>query len=140
MKSNHWRYRGTDMATESELMQFLRENPPAKRFVPYSYLSTQADTLTVYFEGDADFSKRLCDHLTVYISLDTGDVVGCRIKGISGLLEDLPNYIQVKHGKVALSVIFLAFWAGAKDDEASKAMNDLARGASEHEMVLERSV
>ena len=128
------------MVTESELMQFLKENPPAKKFVPYCYMSRQADTLTVYFEGDADFSKRLCDHLTVYISLDTGDVVGCRIKGISGLLEDLPNYIQVKHGKVALSVIFLAFWAGAKDDEASKAMNDLARGASEHEMVLERSV
>ncbi|MHC4398389.1 MAG: hypothetical protein ACYTG0_01775 [Planctomycetota bacterium] len=128
------------MVTESELTQFLRENPPAKKFVPYCYLSKEADTLTVYFEGDADYSKRLCDHVTVYISLETGEVVGCRIKGISGLLEDLPNYIQVKHGKVALSVIFLAFWGGARDDEASKAMNQLARVASEHEMVLEPSM
>jgi hypothetical protein len=128
------------MVSESELMQFLRENPPANKFVPYCYLSKQADTLTVYFEGDADYSKRLCDHVTVYISLETDEVVGCRIKGISGLLEDLPNYVQIKHGKVALSVIFLAFWGGARDNEASESMNALARIASEHEMVLEPSM
>lgn len=128
------------MVTKSELMQFLRDTPPAKKFVPYCYLNKEADTLTVYFEGDADYSKRLCDHVTVYISLETGEVVGCRIKGISGLLEDLPNYIQVQHGKVALSVIFLAFWGGARDGEASETMNELARGASKHKMVLEPSI
>ena len=127
------------MASESELMQFLRKNPPASKFVPYCYLSEQADTLTVYFEGDADYSRRLCDHVTLYLSLETDEIVGCRIKGICGLLEDLPNYIQVKHGKVALSVVFLAF-RGAADDEASKAMNDLAREASDRQMVLEPSV
>ena len=126
------------MVTESELMQFLRENPPAKKFVPYCYMNKQADTLTVYFEGDADYSKRLCDHVTLYVSLETGEIVGCRIKGISGLLEDLPNYIRVKQGRVELSVIFLAFRGGAKDDEASRAINDLAREASEREMLLER--
>ncbi len=126
------------MVTESELMQFLRENPPAKKFVPYCYMSKQADTLTVYFEGDADYSKRLCDHVTLYLSLETDEIVGCRIKGISGLLEDLPNYVHVQHGRVELSVIFLAFRGGAKDDEASRAINDLAREASEREMVLEQ--
>ena len=126
------------MVTESELMQFLKENPPAKKFVPYCYMSRQADTLTVYFEGDADYSKRLCDHVTLYFSLETDEVVGCRIKGISGLLEDLPNYIRVNHGRVELSVILLAFRGGAKDDEASRAMNDLARVASKREMVLEQ--
>ena len=126
------------MASESELMQFLRENPPTNKFVPYCYLSEEADTLTVYFEGDADYSKRLCDHVTLYLSLETDEIVGCRIKGICGLLQDLPNYIQVKHGKVELSVVFLAF-RGTAQDEASKAMNDLAREASERRMVLEPS-
>ncbi len=127
------------MVSEPELMQVLRENPPANRFVPYCYLSEQADTLTVYFEGDADFSKRLCDHVTLYLSLETREIVGCRIKGICGLLGDLPNYIQVKHGEVALAVVFLAFRGGA-ENEASKAMNDLAREASDRKMVLEPSV
>jgi hypothetical protein len=126
------------MVTESELMKFLKENPPAKKFVPYCYMSKQADTLTVYFEGDADYSKRLSDHVTLYSSLETDEVVGCRIKGISSLLEDLPNYIEVKHGQVQLSVIFLAYRGGAKDDEASRAMNDLAHEASVRKMVLEQ--
>lgn len=116
-------------------MQFLKENPPAKQFVPYCHLSKAADTLTVYFEGDADYSKRLSDHVTLYLSLETDEIVGCRIKGISGILEDLPNYIQVTHGGVQLSIILLAFRGGA-EDEASKQINDLARVASERNMVV----
>jgi hypothetical protein len=127
------------MVTESELMRLLKENPPAKQFVPYCHLSGQSDTLTVYFEGDADYSKRLNDHVTLYLSLETDEVVGCRIKGVSGILEDLPNYIQVTHGPVQLSVIFLAFRGGA-EGEVSEAMNDLARVASERRMVLEPSI
>ena len=127
------------MVTESELTQFLRNNPPARQFVPYCHLSKEADTLTVYFEGDADYSRRLSDHVTLYLSLETHEIVGCRIKGVSGLLEDLPNYIQVKHGSVSLSVIFLAFRGGA-EEELSQAINDLARGASERDMVLESSI
>ena len=80
------------MVSESELKEFLRKNAPAKQFVPYCHLSEKADTLTVYFEGDADYSERLNDHVTLYHSLETDEVVGCRIKGITGLLEDLPNY------------------------------------------------
>lgn len=127
------------MVKESELTQLLRENPPARKFVPYCYLSKEADTLTVYFEGDADYSKRLNDHVTLYLSLETREIVGCRIKGISGLLEDLPNYVRVKHGSVRLSVIFLAFRGGA-EEEVSEAINDLARVASERGMVLEPNI
>jgi hypothetical protein len=124
------------MVGESELMQFLKKNAPAKKFVPYCYVNKQADALTVYFEGDADYSKRLSDHVTLYLSLETNEMVGCRIKGISGILEDLPNYLRVSHGQVELSVIFLAFRGGA-EEEVSKAMNGLARVASERKMVLQ---
>ena len=124
------------MVNESELTRFLRENPPAKKFVPYCHLSKEADALTVYFEGDADYSKRLSDHVTLYLSLETNEIVGCRIKGISGLLNDLPNYIRIEHGGVKLSVIFLAFRGGA-EDEVSEAINGMARVAAERNMVLD---
>jgi len=127
------------MVSESELMQFLKKNPPAKKFVPYCYVSKQADALTVYFEGDADYSRRLNDHVTVYLSLETDEVIGCRIKGISGILADLPNYIRINQGTVELSVVFLAFRGGA-EAEVSRAMNDLARVASERSMVLQQQV
>lgn len=127
------------MVSESELTEFLKKNPPAKKFVPYCYISKEADALTVYFEGDADYSKRLNDHVTLYLSLETNEIVGCRVKGISGILEDLPNYVEVSHGEVRLSVIFFAFRGGAEED-VSKAINDLARVASERNMVLQPQI
>ncbi len=128
------------MVSESELMKFLRENPPANKFVPYCHLDKTADTLTVYFEGDADYSERLSDHVTLYRSLETNEVVGCRIKGISGLLEDLPNYVHVNHGGVKLSIIFLAFRGTASGKTESDAINSLARAASEKNLVLEQAI
>lgn len=127
------------MVTESDLMQLLRDNPPAKKFVPYSYLSKEADVLTVYFEGDADYSKRLNDNITLYLSVETDEIVGCRIKGISGILKDLPHYFSVKHAGIELSIIFFAFRGGA-DDFVSGAINDLARVANERQMVLEPAI
>jgi len=127
------------MVSESALMQFLKKNAPAKKFVPYCYINRQADALTVYFEGDADYSRRLNDHVTLYLSLETDEVIGCRIKGISGILEDLPNYIKISHGEVELSVVFLAFRGGAEKD-VSSVMNTLARVASQRKMVLQQQL
>ena len=124
------------MVKESDLLRILRENPPARQFVPYCYLNEEADALTVCFEGDADYSERLNDHVTLYRSLETKEIVGCRIKGISGILEDLPNFIHVKDGPVKLSIIFWAF-RGTAENEGVDAINDLACAASEHGMVLE---
>jgi hypothetical protein len=124
------------MATERDLMKFLKENPPARQFVPYCYMDREADALTVYFEGDPDYSQRLSDHVTLYRSLETKEIVGCRIKGIADLIQDLPNYIEVKHGSIKLSVIFLAFRGGA-EEHSSREINNLARAASEHDMLLQ---
>jgi hypothetical protein len=126
--------------TETDLMKFLRANPPAKRFVPYCYLDKEADALTVYYEGDADYSKRLNDHVTLFHSLDSDEIVGCRIKGISGILEDLPNYLSVHHNGINLSFLFLPFRGGAVDETTRKAINELAKQASERKMVLEPSL
>jgi hypothetical protein len=126
------------MATEQEIRQLLKENPPAKQFVPYCYLSQQADALTAYFEGDADYSERLNDHITLYRSLETNEIVGCRVKGISSLIADLPNYIRVNDGDVELSVLFFAYRGCAVGDER-KTMNDLARAAAERNIALQTS-
>jgi hypothetical protein len=124
------------MVKESELLKFLKQNPPSRKFVPYCYLNEGADALTVYFEGDPDRSERLSEHVTLYRSLENNEIVGCRIKGIARILEDLPNYITVNDGPLRLSIIFWAF-RGTAENEGVSAMNDLARAASEHEMVLE---
>jgi hypothetical protein len=74
------------MAAESDLMRFLKANPPAKQFVPYCYLNSESNALTIYFEGDADYSERLNDNVTLYRSFENDEFVGCRISGIAGIL------------------------------------------------------
>jgi hypothetical protein len=124
---------------KTDLMTFLKENPPANRFVPYSYFSKESDSLTVYFEGDADYSKRLNDHVTIFLSLDTHEIIGCRIKGISGIIEDLPNYVNVQHNGYNLSVVFLPFLGGATAEDR-RAINTLAQQAKQRNMVFEPSI
>ena len=126
------------MATEQEIRQLLKENPPAKQFVPYCYLSKEADALTAYFEGDADYSQRLNSHITLYRSLETDEIVGCRVKGISSLIADLPNYIRINDGDVGLSVLFFAYRGGAEGEER-QTMNDLARAAAERNIAFQTS-
>jgi hypothetical protein len=125
------------MATEQDIRQLLKENPPARKFVPYCYLSEEADALTVYFEGDPDYSERLNDHITLYRSLETKEVVGCRVKGISSLIEDLPNYVRVNDGDVELSVVFLAYRGGADSKEEADTVNELALEARKRGIALQ---
>lgn len=83
------------MATDIE--QLLADNPPADTFEPYARMSPDADAVTFYFKGDADYSKRLTDHVTLFLSQGDGSIVGCRIKGVKGILDDLPNYLTINH-------------------------------------------
>ena len=99
-------------------------------------MSKEADALTVYFEGDPDYSERLNDHITIYRSIAANELVGCRVKGISGILEHLPNFITVDHDGIQLSAVFLPF-LGAADGKSFETLNDLAKTATERKMVLE---
>ena len=110
-----------------ELMDLLA-TVPDKPFSPYVDYSKKADAITCRFKPDADYSKRLTDHVTLFLSLDTHEIVGCRIKGVKELLEDLPNFIRVNHRDVELSVLFWSF-RGHADCEVRQAFNQLAKDA-----------
>jgi len=71
--------------TEAELLEFLKSNPPVGEFKPYTLFSREADAITVYWSGEPDTSERLNEQITLYRSIATGEVVGCRIKGIAAM-------------------------------------------------------
>lgn len=116
---------------KNRVLDFLSQHEPMGEFAPYVEVSPEADALTVYFKPDRDYSVRLTDHVTLYRSLDTNDIVGCRIKGIEGLLADLPNYLRVNHDNVDLSFIFWSFRGGVDRAEVRDAFNELARSAGD---------
>lgn len=105
-------------------------------FRPYHRLDRTADVLTVYFKGDPDYSKRLTDHVTLYLSIENNTVVGCRIKGISGILHNLPNFIRVNHGRTELAVVFLPFLGEASEEDRG-AIGELGKLARQTGMDLD---
>ncbi len=114
------------METRLSMQEILDPAYAAAEFQPYVECCEEADAINVYFKNVPDFSKRLTDHVTLFLSLeDENEVVGCRIKGISGILEDMPNYIHVTE-PINLSVIFFAFRGGV-DDEMRETFNELAQ-------------
>ena len=116
------------MATD--VIEFLEQQNWDTPFQPYVEMSPEADALTFYFKPDADYSERLTDHVTLYRSLESKEPVGCRIKGISGIIEDLPNFVHVDCPDIRLSLVFLAF-RGGLDGEARDAFKQLAEAAGD---------
>jgi hypothetical protein len=114
----------------SDLKDFLVAQIGDATFRPYVAISPEADALTAYFKPDADYSQRLTDHVTLYRSLASNEIVGCRIKGIRAILEDLPNFLQVDHQGATLSMVFWSF-RGGLDDEARSVFKQLAEAAGD---------
>lgn len=108
--------------------------PPAGQFRPYCYRNQGADAFTVFFSDSPYTSKRLTDHVTIYVD-DSNELVGCRVKGISGLIEDLPNYLEVTHNGSSIAVLFLPFWN--PDPNVRRIMKKLAERAKEFNLSLD---
>jgi hypothetical protein len=116
------------MATN--VIEFLEQRNWDTPFQPYVEMNREADALTFYFKPDADYSERLTDHVTLYRSLESNELVGCRIKGIAGILEDLPNFLHVDHQGARLSMVFWSF-RGGLDEVARDAFKQLAEAAGD---------
>ncbi len=65
------------------------ENADLTAFEPYAYYGEEEDVLTMYFRGDADYTRRINSRANVMLSLDTDELVGVQIKSVRHLLEDI---------------------------------------------------
>lgn len=54
-----------------------------REFLPYAVRCVKGDSLTVYWKELPDYSEKINDRITIYRSLDTEEVVGVRINGLS---------------------------------------------------------
>ncbi len=108
-------------------MEFLEGAHPTSAFRPYVDYNRASDAANFYFKPDADYSERLTDHVTLFRSIATKELVGCRIKGIAGIMADLPNFIEVGHDGIELRVLFLPFTG--EDEAVRRQMAELAKAA-----------
>jgi hypothetical protein len=99
------RFWGTNM--EQNLETYLNERK-CKGFVARPHYFPDGDYVTFYLSDERSYAERVDGLLTVYRSMKTDELVGCKIKGVRRLLEDGGNFgVSVKDEGVRLSFLFL---------------------------------
>jgi hypothetical protein len=89
------------------------------KFEPYAYYGCEEDALTFYFNPAADYARRINSRVTVFLSLETNELVGCQIKSVRHVLEDIGWFdVAIKTGKVRLDLLFVACHADFDDPDA----------------------
>ena len=128
------------MADQSaDLIRYIDEHPLTAPFSPVAYYEPEEDALTFYFRSDPDYAKRIDDLLTVYLSLENDQLVGCRLKGIRRIVEDIGDFgVRLTDSRVPLRLVFLALLSSVPDGPtARKLFRELGRAATETNAEIE---
>lgn len=126
------------MADESAaLISYLRSRKVSQKFTPCAYYGPEEDALIFYFRNDPDYAKRVNKWLTLYLAMDSDELVGCQVKGVRKVLEDMGSFgIDFDDKKVKLKIIFQSF-LGAVPDEAREHFRRIGRAAAETDPRVE---
>ena len=83
-----------------KLNEFLNESQ-YEGFHAQPYYSPESDTLT-FFEKDREhYAERVDSLLTVFLDVETGELVGCKIKGVRRVLDVLSKF-NILNSKVLI--------------------------------------
>ena len=67
----------------------------------------RGDYLTVFFNDEAYFSERIDDLLTIYRSVETKSLIGCKIKGVSILVQNVASMIDIEDDELSVNLLLL---------------------------------
>jgi|GEM_PF-2550664 len=90
-----------------ELIQSLAHQV-VEQFKPTLQYSEDGDFITYFFRDVECFGERVDKLLTVYMSLDGKDLVGCKVKGVARILGELGSFgVHLNDANAKLSLLFL---------------------------------
>jgi hypothetical protein len=126
------------MATDTDLERYLIENAPSGEFSPCAHYDRDADALTVFISNEPEYAKRLNSRVTAYLSEETDELMGCRIKGVRSVLEDIGSFdVALSHGRIKLKMLFVALHGPfASDPDARDAYRQLGRALPDIELEV----
>jgi hypothetical protein len=90
------------------LKQFLEENPRPDDFKSEPRYVADGDYVTHFFSDELCYAERIDDLLTIYLSEDTGDLIGCKIKGVTQLVKKVHAFIELDDGELQMGYLFLS--------------------------------
>ncbi len=119
-----------------DLKQYLAEHP-CKGFKPVPHYFPEGDYVTYFHRDERARAQRLDDLLTVYLSLASGELVGCKIKGVRHLLQTAGSFgVTVQDGHIKLGFFFLIGSCIAREEAQKKLYQELNRMAQDVELTL----
>ena len=114
-----------------DLDEYLKTHR-SQGFRPVPHYFAQGDFVTYYFRDDPCFAERVDDLLTVFLSFDTKELVGCKIKGVKHILQTAGDFgVALDDGEVRLGVFFFVGAALAKNDAQRNRYEQIGRQAQE---------
>jgi hypothetical protein len=104
------------MAKSLKLMDYMKDleaTPPPEFVSPQIRYGFREDSLSFYSRNDESYAHRVNELITLFLSFDKNELVGCQVKGLRRrLLSDGAFGIAIKKGgKLKLGLFFhlLAF-------------------------------
>ncbi|MGL6094339.1 MAG: hypothetical protein ACRC7O_00875 [Fimbriiglobus sp.] len=82
-------------------------------FDPHAYYDPDGDCIEFVARPDPFYAERVDELVTVYISEESGEIVGSLLKGVSRfckkVLQEFPGFqIEIEDGRVKLAALFRA--------------------------------
>lgn len=119
-----------------DLSDYLQNHRP-KGFRPVPHYFAQGDYVTYYFRNDPCYAERVDDLLTLFLSFDNKELVGCKVKGVNHILQTAGNFgVDLSDGDVRLGIFFFVGAALAKDAAQRSRYEQIGREAKE--VVVDR--
>jgi hypothetical protein len=103
--------------------QMLLLARPAEQFRPTATYDADGDCIEFLAKPDPFYAERVDELVTVYYSQESGELIGCLLKGVSRfckqMLERMPGFrIEIHEGKVRLVHIFRArLWSSPREPQ-----------------------
>ena len=114
------------MATLDDAMQALNDREHVE--FPRVTQNSDEDTITVFFD-DSFFRTEVIDEiLTIHYAVSSGDIVGCRLEGVSRLAEHAVNIFNVADNNIELRFLLLS---ATGNREVARHYYDLSKQAEE---------
>ena len=109
----------TDQAFTNRIVEVAGKLP--EHFEPFAFHNTDGDCIEFFVSQDDYFSERIDDYLTLYLDMDTEQIVGFVIKNIKRILDRLSKHrlsmaFVIDDGRVRLRSLFVSMFANEKSD------------------------
>lgn len=97
-------------------------------FRPVPHYFANGDFVSYYFREDRCYAQRVDDLLTIYLAIGSGDLVGCKIKGVRHILRTAGDFgVKVDDGDVELGLFFFVGAIQAKSESQRVRYEELGR-------------